>query len=297
MPHIYTANINNMRIEYMKNEATGATITGVRNAGGNLAVPEELDGLMVTVIGKKAFLGNALIRQVTIPSSVNEIQDYAFAQCTNLKTVFVLNNNVKLGNGVFTECNAVTDICIGYDKTDDLSALLATLIYRLKTEHILVDNIWGSDAWFHKWDMELTTFLRQPDEEGYTDLVLCGEEDIQFSLEEFICNKRKNKSALCLIRLMHNSRLSDETADVLKAYLLKHIKGCASDEAWQALLSEFSEDIAYFKLFAKLGGINADNLDAMLMDMGAVSSEAKVFLMNYKQEKFGNADVFDMFEL
>lgn len=298
MPHIYTANIGNIRVEYTKNmDTTGVTIVGAKNVGSSLVIPEKIDGFNVIAIGKKAFLGNRLLRQVTIPVSVCEIQDYAFAQCTNLKTIFILNAEIKLGNGVFTECNSITDICMGYDKTDDVSALLGTLIYRLKAEYILNDDTWGSKAWLEKWDMELLTFLKQEDEEGYTDLVLCGEEDIQYSLEEFICNKRKNKSALCLIRLMHNSMLSDKTEQLLKAYILEHIKGCPTDEAWQALLSEFSEDIEYFRLFASLGGVNADNLDAMLIDMGEVSTETKVFLMNYKQEKFGGADAFDAFAL
>ncbi len=326
MPHIDTANIGNIRIEYTKNmkctdavtikdaetakqlecSATdnvldelveGITIIGAKNVGSNLAIPEKIDGFNVIAIGKKAFLGNRLLRQVTIPSSVNEIQDYAFAQCTNLKTIIILNADVKLGNGVFTECNTITDICMGYDKTDDVSALLGTLIYRLKAAHILSDDTWGSEAWFEKWDLELLAYLRQNDEEGYTDLVLCGEEDIQYSLEEFICNKRKNKSALCLIRLMHNSMLSEKNEQVFKAYILEHIKGCPTDEAWQALLSEFPEDLEYFRLFADIGGVKADNLDAMLIDMGEVSTETKVFLMNYKQEKFGGADAFDMFAL
>lgn len=323
MSHIYTANIGNIRIEYVKNSkrtdivAAEAVehaknsvpdtvsekgieeiaIIGAKNVGSSLVIPEEIDGFPVTVIGKKAFLGNRLLRQVTIPSSVYGIQDYAFAQCTNLKTIFILNAEIKLENGVFTDCNAITDICMGYDETDDVSALLGTLIYRLKAEHLLSDAAWGSKSWFEKWDMELLAFLRQNDEEGYTDLVLCGEEDIQYSLAEFICNKRKNKSALCLIRLMHNRMLSDETGQILKEYILTHIKGCPTDEAWQALLSEFPEDIEYFRLFAELGGVNADNLDSMLVDMGEVSTETKVFLMNYKQEKFGGADAFDMFEL
>ncbi|MGN0394238.1 MAG: leucine-rich repeat protein [Coprococcus sp.] len=301
MPHIYTVNVGNMRIEYTRNETDSdnktITIAGARNVGGNLIIPEEIDGCKVTVIGKKAFLGNSLLSQVTVPLSVCEIQDYAFAQCSNLKTVFILNNNIKLGNSVFTECNSISDICMGYDKTDDVSALLGTLVYRLKAEHIISDNLWGNKEWFEKWDKELLAFLRQEDEDGYTDLVLCGEEDIKFSLDEFICNKRKNKATLCLIRLMHNSMLSDKTEKMLKEYILDHIKGCSTDEAWQALLSEFPEDVEYFRLFAELGGVNENNLDDMLIDMGEVSSETKVFLMNYKQEKFGEKDVFDMFDL
>ncbi len=296
---IRSTEIDNIKIEYIINQDIDESITivGVRNVGSSFSVPEEIDGHKIKIIGKKAFLGCRLLRQITIPAGIEEIQDYAFAQCYNLRTVIIMNNKIYFGNGIFTECNMIQDICLGYEEPDDVSALLGTLIYRLKAEHILVDDSWGTESWFAKWDMELLAYLKQDDEEGYTDLVLCGEEDIQYSLEEYICKKRINKSALCLIRLMHNGMLSNENEKLIKDYILSHIKGCKTDEAWQALLSEFSNDINYFKLFADIGGINSDNIDELLADMGEVSSEAKVFLMDYKKDNFSAVDAFDIFSL
>lgn len=296
---ICSTEIDNTRIEYITNQDNeeSISIVSVRNVGSSFSVPEEIEGHKIKVIGKKAFIGCRLLRQITIPAGIEEIHDYAFAQCYNLRTVIIMNNKIHFGNGIFTECNMIQDICLGYEEPDDISALLGTLIYRLKAEHILVDDSWGTESWYAKWDMELLAYLRQDDEEGYTDLVLCGEEDIQYSLEEYITKKRINKSALCLIRLMHNSMLTNENERVIKNYILSHIKGCRTDEAWQALISEFSNDINYFKLFADIGGINSDNIDGLLADMGEVSSEAKVFLIDYKKDNFSVADAFDVFSL
>ena len=56
---------------------------------GEVVVPAEIDGRPVVEIGAEAFAGNTTITSVTIPASVTNIADGAFAGCTGLKTVAV----------------------------------------------------------------------------------------------------------------------------------------------------------------------------------------------------------------
>ena len=60
-----------------------ATITGIEEGGlgGNIQIPEEINGLKVTTIGEKAFLNNKIMKSVTFPSSVEKIEASAFYGC------------------------------------------------------------------------------------------------------------------------------------------------------------------------------------------------------------------------
>ena len=56
---------------------------------GDVVVPVEIDGRPVVEIGADAFAGNEAITSITIPASVTNVADGAFAGCTGLKTVAV----------------------------------------------------------------------------------------------------------------------------------------------------------------------------------------------------------------
>lgn len=48
-------------------------------------VPQEINGMPVTAIGRKAFLSNKKVQEVYLPESITEIDDWAFAYCSSLK--------------------------------------------------------------------------------------------------------------------------------------------------------------------------------------------------------------------
>lgn len=293
--------IKGKTIRYQVEDEAGkkAIITGGDRLGSRLEIPEEIDGYQVTAIDKKAFLGNRLLSEVVIPRSVNRIMDYSFAQCPALRTVVILNPDIKLSRGTFVDCRGIENICVGSDKKSSLSALTAALVHRLKADYILTEKITDDEKWYYKWDIELKVYLGRADDEEYTSIVLCGEEDVQFSQEEYVNNIRKGKCALCFIRLMNDDFLMEDTRAEYVNYLLSYTKGCECDAAWQALLSEFADRVDYFKLFADIGGITNENLDDMLIDMGGMATETKAFLLEFRQNNQNSQteDVFDMFKL
>lgn len=291
--------IGNQIITYRISETDEASIviTGGRHLGSRLLLPETIDGYRVGMIGKKAFLGERFLTEIIVPATVTEVMDYSFAQCPCLKKIVFLNPEIRLSRGTFVDCKNIEQIFIGDEENACLAALMAALINRLRADYMLAEKKIGDADWYGKWDNELNVYLRQPDDEGYTDLVLCGEEDILFSLEEYIHQTRKNKSVLCLLRLMNHDFLSEANRETFTNYILSNKKGCPSDAAWQALLSEFSENMDYFQLFAEIGGIDEDNLDDMICDMGNVATETKAFLLEYRQRNRKQNDVFDMFQL
>lgn len=291
----YQERIGNSVLEYEINDDKTATVTGVSRPGSRLVIPHELSGCPVTAIGKKAFLGQRSIAEVTVPESVCEIGDYAFAQCPSLRRVVLCGEGVRVSRAAFVESRGIEHICYGRDEDTCLSALTAALIVRLHADYLLADEHIGSDDWYGKWDNELRRYLAQDDAEGYTDLVLCGEEDIQFDESEYVMKKRMDKAALCLTRLMNDESLAADMKRICTDYVLAHVKGCEDDAAWRALLCFYPENLPYFKLFAELGDIRDGAKDEMIADMGDVASETKAFIMEYQSG--GSADVFDMFRL
>lgn len=282
---------------YYEIEQEKVCITAVAGVGSVLELPELLDGFPVTKIGKKALLGCHALTKVIFPATVRELDSWALAQCRNLTTVVLLGNQVVFGSGVFEDCDKITYICLGKEEPDDLSVLLAALPSRMQAEYLLQAGDVGTEAWYQRWDQKLTAFLDEDDEEGYTTLVLCGEEDIIRSVPGYIKDKRMAKAALCYIRLRYCLHISEASRKLFETYILKHTKGCSTDEAWKVLIRDFGEEIEYFKLLADLGGITAAGIDEMLIDLGENHAEAKAFLMKYQAEHFGGGDIFDQFTL
>ena len=55
------------------------TITGYSGDGGEVIIPAWIDGSPVTVIGDSAFFSKQSLTKVYIPSTVRDIEDFAFA--------------------------------------------------------------------------------------------------------------------------------------------------------------------------------------------------------------------------
>lgn len=272
-------------------------ITEITGAGSMLEVPEEINGLPVSRLGKKALLGCYTLTKIKFPATLREVDSWAMAQCRNLKTVVLQSKQVIFGNGVFQDCDKIAHICLGGEELNDLSVLLAALPTRMQAEYLLQAGDIGTEEWYHRWDQKLVAFLEEDDEEGYTTLVLCGEEDIIRSVPGYIKDRRMAKAALCYIRIRYCLYLSEDCRKIFENYILNHTKGCKTDEAWKVLVRDFGEDVEFYKLLADLGGIQAAGIDEMLMELGTEHAEAKAFLMKYQAECFGGRDIFNQLTL
>lgn len=279
------------------------TIDSVRGFGSRLTLPSVIDfqneKYTLKRIGKKAFMGCKTLREISIPYSVKEIEDWAFAQCSQLTSVN-MPSDLILGLGVFADCPCLLQLCReaeGGDFSFDLSILLATCATKLPSEDLLRDMEAGSGHWYQKWDQRLETFLKEDDQEGYQDMVLCGEEDIRKNVPEFIFDKQMLKSSLCMIRLIYSEGITEEARKIFVDYILAHIKGCESDAAWKVIVKEYGDRLVYYDLLAEIGGIHKDNIDAMIEDLDSGLAEAKAYLIRYKQDYFAKEDAFSAFDL
>lgn len=88
---------NGNKCTYWVNDQNELTYVGIDGNGDNIQIPEKIGPYFVSKIGSD-FKNNTAIKSITIPTTVSEIADNAFAGCSNLKKV------------TFSEPNALTYI-------------------------------------------------------------------------------------------------------------------------------------------------------------------------------------------
>jgi hypothetical protein len=92
---------------------SAVTITGYTGPGGNVIIPDVIEGKTVTGIGVFAF-GNCInLTGISIPTSVTIIGDQAFYSCENLTEITIPNSVVNVGYAAFENCFSLTNATIG----------------------------------------------------------------------------------------------------------------------------------------------------------------------------------------
>ncbi|MEE1011295.1 MAG: leucine-rich repeat protein, partial [Acutalibacteraceae bacterium] len=87
------------------------------NYRGNVVIPEQLAGYPVTKINNKAFYNCMDLRSIIIPDSVTSIGDEAFNLCNSLKSVSIGKGVTEFGEGVFKICRSLESITLPDDIT------------------------------------------------------------------------------------------------------------------------------------------------------------------------------------
>lgn len=285
---------------YGEENRKAVVITGYSGTDAELILPAEIDGLPVRAIQKKTFLSRKRLRKIVLPETLEEIGDWAFAYCSALERVWLPRKQVKLGNHIFMECGKLRKIYSYSSETEaeeQAASLLAAGTVLLDAEYLLNPMEAGTEVWLKKWDLRMKEIMSEADEEGYTKMILCGEEDYGTNIEDYRKNKRKAKTRLSFLRLLNPMGLKEEERSFLKEYLVSHTKGCDAEEAWEVLLKEYGHEKEYFRLFAEIGGIHEDNFHEILKDMKDADAEIKAFLVQYREEEMEGKDFFAELEL
>lgn len=273
-------------------------ITCLQGLASEVKVPEQIEELPVREIAKKAFLSKKYLRKVSLPETVEEIGDWAFAYCDNLEQVILPGQNVRFDKAVFLECGKLKRLYVGDGTEEAIAALLAAAVTTAQAYYLLDVEEAGSAEWLAKWDARMMELLNRPDEEGFSRQVLCGEEDYgSTDMNVYVNEKRKVKVRLLLLRCLYSIGLDAGTREQLEQYLTAHTKGCASEETWQVIVQEHGNDREYYQLFTELNCLTEDNFDGIIADIGEDYPEMKAYFMRYKEEKIGYTDFFGELEL
>jgi hypothetical protein len=75
-----------------------------------VVIPEKIDGMPVTEIGKNAFEGYNEFTSIIIPNSVTTIGESAFKRCSKLATITIPNSVTDIGDSAFESCIGLKNI-------------------------------------------------------------------------------------------------------------------------------------------------------------------------------------------
>ena len=89
--------------EYIK-ENGGITITKYIGKQTSVTIPNKIEQLPVLKIGENAF-ADSKVKSVTLPSSCEEIDWFAFYGCYALTTLYISENVNTIGYGAFDSCS------------------------------------------------------------------------------------------------------------------------------------------------------------------------------------------------
>lgn len=90
--------------QYEITDDSTVKITKYVGVGGDVQIPPEIAGKIVTAIGVNSFLNCSALTSVMIPEGVVEIGDNAFSGCCNLKTVVVPASVTIIWHCAFSGC-------------------------------------------------------------------------------------------------------------------------------------------------------------------------------------------------
>lgn len=285
----------------------GFSIKRYRGIGERVEVPSHIEGKPVIAIEKKAFLSCKAIREISIPDTVEEIGDWAFAHAERLKTVYVPNSSLRHGKELFLGCKRLREIVISgteeereHRAAEGIGRMFAMAVTVLHDYFLFAPDEVGTAAWIKRWDEQLKGLVELDDLDGFEELWTCGEEDYEgkdYDIKSYPVEKRKAKLRIVYFRLLHQYGISDEMRRYLKDYLSRHTKGTATPEAWDIIIEEHKDELTYYKIFAESGCIMEENFDGLLADLTDAGAEIKAYMLRWKEEHFGKKDAFAEFDL
>lgn len=276
-----------------------------------VTVPSYIENLPVKEIKKKAFLSQNLVKEIILPDSIELIEDYAFARCRKLEAISLPYKKIRLGQDILKDCSRLTYIYNSLDTDDnneDVAFLLAKTLNELDAFFLFDLENAGSDEWIRHLDATISMRLDKDDMEDFSKMILCGEEEVvcgedgtieDSNPEHYRSNRVKEKIRIAFLRLLHDEGINSELRDRLTDYLCEHIKGCSTEETWQVVLNEHGDEREYYDFLLKINGINSNNLEDTLLDMGDKHTEIKSYIIKYMDENrcVTENDMFSEFEL
>lgn len=101
-------------------QLNGTKLVKYQGTASTVSIPNT-----VKEIGEEAFADNTTLVSVNIPATVEKIAYGAFADCTSLEHISIPNGTKELGNGVFAGCGRLTKVSFGKDVKEVGSGVFA----------------------------------------------------------------------------------------------------------------------------------------------------------------------------
>ena len=295
-------NVGNGVLAYSISE-NKATIEYYRGKDIAVIVPETIEDSPVVAIGKKAFLSAKTLSRIEIPQSVAKIGDWAFASCSRLAELVLPKKTIEIGSGVFKDCGMLEKIVLrsedGDKETcdnDDVFYLLAAAVSKLDAQYLFDVINAGTVDWFEHFDSTVTQLMMKDDSDGFSKMLLCGEEDYvgdDSNFDTYCLMKQKAKVRILLLRLLHSAGIDENAKARFASYLKEHM----DNVTWRVVLDEHGDEREYFDLLLDYECINNDNISRLIESMGEHNTGMKGYLMKVKSEQMNGSGFMDDLDL
>lgn len=181
---------------------------------------------MMDKIDKKQFYGDRNLVFYSVPETVTEIGDWAFARCRKLKRIAIPRKIKRIGREAFAECESLVAAYFyeGHwneawdDPGTEGELMVLALRYFPEVQRVvsgmqeseLTVDMAAADAsgWIKVWDEACGRFLQRPDEEGFVPFLAGGEEDYEDDGESLAAYCRKVR--LTKAKMVYRRLLADQ---------------------------------------------------------------------------------------
>ena len=86
-------------------------ITGYKGKDSRISLPNEIEGLPVTVIGKRAFALNKTLEEIVFPETLVSLKASAFSDCDVLRKVIMNPRLKEIDSQAFYACKNLKEVC------------------------------------------------------------------------------------------------------------------------------------------------------------------------------------------
>lgn len=281
--------------------------------GKNICVvlPDEISGKPVTVIGAKAFLSCRQVERLTLPDTLEQVEDWAFAHMKGLKDIFLPAKEILFGKKVFLGCDGLQRViltCAGealQGQYEGTPFFLAS-VFRLGMDNIqkslsdleLAGDTEGQWQWLAHYDETMEVYLTRADDYDFEPAFIgwFDVEDVDDQRAGYIKEQKKKKTELVFQRLIYSERISERTEKVLKEYLVRK----APEQVLELMRdteSGYGRQVKYFRIWRRIGGFELYSPKFLLEELRDADPEVKSFLLECELEEAPREDFFGNLEL
>ena len=144
-------------LHYNKLGGDSVAVSGKYEYLVSFTIPEKANGYRVTSIEDYAFRECSSLRSITIPNSVTEIGNSAFSGCTSLSSITIPNSVTSIGRSAFNECSSLDSITI----PNSVTSIESNTFYKCSSlSSITIPNSVtsiGSNAFYHCFSLSSIT--------------------------------------------------------------------------------------------------------------------------------------------
>lgn len=279
---------------------TSLCITAYVGTAEFLTIPSRIDNKPVIAIAKKAFWGNRCLQHIVLPDTIDSVGDWAFSACYMLRDITLPYKEINFGKQIFHKSEKLHEIYISdsvMEKDKALPKLLAMAVTTLEAEYLVKPLQAGSDNWYQNLDSKILTVLNESEESALKNLVYCAEEDMGAKQEACLNALAYKKAGIAFMRLVYANKITNVIERDLTDFLLQRTKGCKDESAWEFVKENHNMGLQYCDKLFEINGINEENINEVLDDLGEDYVELKAHLLKKWQSRGQNVDIWESLEL